>query len=402
MKVFYSWQSDTPSKVGRSFVRDALEIAIEGLDFAEAERPEIDQDTKGILGSPVIADTIFAKIREADVVVSDVTLTGQTPVGKRACNSNVAIELGYALGVHGDAVLLKVMNTHFGSPADLPFDLAHRRWPVQFRLSPEADSAERGRVIGALAKELRRILQQYIAAVRLPLAQKFSPTSSTYNAAAYWDKLDKLGTRDMGDSGQIYLMYPDDKPLIYLRIWPGEPIPPLTVTQLFEQPGTSMAPLCGGVSQWSNDRNRFGRMTYAAAGDTGELLSSTQVLKTGEIWGVNQFLLRERPEHPELPKFIPTAAYESGLRNSLNEYLRVARTHFGYPGRVVVESGLVRVDDYHLAMPDHFFERFWGPLFGDVRVEAEVDADKEESVEAALFKIYQAVFEAAGKRRPSD
>lgn len=51
MKVFYSWQSDTPAKVGRTFIRDALEAAIAGLHLEDAVRPEIDQDTKGVLGS---------------------------------------------------------------------------------------------------------------------------------------------------------------------------------------------------------------------------------------------------------------------------------------------------------------------------------------------------------------
>jgi len=31
MKVFWSWQSDTPGKIGRHFVRDALQAAIERL-----------------------------------------------------------------------------------------------------------------------------------------------------------------------------------------------------------------------------------------------------------------------------------------------------------------------------------------------------------------------------------
>jgi len=31
-------------------------------------------------------------------------------------------------------VLLKVMNTHYGPPDELPFDLRHRRWPVKYRI----------------------------------------------------------------------------------------------------------------------------------------------------------------------------------------------------------------------------------------------------------------------------
>jgi hypothetical protein len=63
MKVFYSWQSDTESKVNRAFIREAPEAAIAVLELEDAERSKIDQDAKGVLGSPVIADTIFQKIR---------------------------------------------------------------------------------------------------------------------------------------------------------------------------------------------------------------------------------------------------------------------------------------------------------------------------------------------------
>lgn len=55
---------------------------------------ELDQDTKGVLGSPPIADVILNKIKAADVVVSDVTLVASGRGDKRHINSNVAIELG--------------------------------------------------------------------------------------------------------------------------------------------------------------------------------------------------------------------------------------------------------------------------------------------------------------------
>jgi hypothetical protein len=229
MKVFYSWQSDAPNNVGRSFIREALDAAASGLHLDEAERPVIDQDTSGVLGSPVIADTIFQKIRLAKVVVADVTLTGQTSDGKRLANSNVAIELGYAIGVHGDGVLLKVMNTHYGPPEDLPFDLAHRRWPVQFKLSPDASAPERQRVRDALAQTLRKILEAYIEANRPP-AEFFEPTPSTFNSAAYWQKDEVLAKTEAiptrGAESES-LRYGVDEPLMYLRIWPTTKIAPL-------------------------------------------------------------------------------------------------------------------------------------------------------------------------------
>jgi hypothetical protein len=59
MKIFYSWQSDTPKEVGRTFIREALDAAVAGIEVDEPDRPTIDQDTQGVLGSPVIADTIL-------------------------------------------------------------------------------------------------------------------------------------------------------------------------------------------------------------------------------------------------------------------------------------------------------------------------------------------------------
>src|SRR5271155_3827103 len=106
MKIFYSWQSDTPRDTGKDFIREALDVAVSGLQIDESERPVIDQDTAGVLGSPVVADTIFDKIKAADVVVVDVTLTGKTAKDKPLINSNAAIELGYAIGLHGDEGLL--------------------------------------------------------------------------------------------------------------------------------------------------------------------------------------------------------------------------------------------------------------------------------------------------------
>jgi hypothetical protein len=62
MKIFWSWQSDTPGKVGRHFVRDALRLAIEALKQApDVEEPtaaetretiHLDYDRQGVTGSP--------------------------------------------------------------------------------------------------------------------------------------------------------------------------------------------------------------------------------------------------------------------------------------------------------------------------------------------------------------
>ena len=333
------------------------------------------------------------RFREANVVVVDVTLIGKTAREKRLINSNVAIEMGYALGMHGDEVLLKVMNNHYGPPDDLPFDFRHRRWPVRFSLSPEASQSQRQRVLNQLSAELKDIISQYIEASRPP-PEVFLPTQSTYSRAVYWQPPEALV--EIGDptsQGVRQYRYDPDKPLIYLHIWPHEKVKPLSAKLLSEYNKVSIEPLCGTPSGWSNHRNRFGHIAYAWEADTDTLLSTTQVFKTGEIWGVNRYMLR-----PRLPirNFIPIPAFETRLRQSLTKYLTSASSHLGYKPMVHVDFGMVNVNGFVLALPTNVDS---DRIFEDVAVSVTLSADDSASIEAALVKIFSAVYEAAGEIR---
>ena len=78
--VFYSWQSDSPSATNRNLIEDALSRAVRAIrrDDAATVEPVVDRDTAGIPGAPAIADSIYAKIAEADVFVADVTIVNPT------------------------------------------------------------------------------------------------------------------------------------------------------------------------------------------------------------------------------------------------------------------------------------------------------------------------------------
>jgi hypothetical protein len=393
MKIFYSWQSDTPKEVGRTFIREALDAAVAGIEVDEPDRPTIDQDTQGVLGSPVIADTIFQKIRAANVVVADVTLTGQTTSGKRLVNSNVAIELGFAIGVHGDKVLLKVMNTHYASPKHLPFDLAHRRWPLQYRLPPDAISEVRQQVRDKLVSELQPILEAYILANR-PAPQPFVRTPSTVNAAAYWQVNESVVPSSGAQvvKNVASLRFDPTQALTYLRVWPDQVIQPLSnqlVNSEFDK--SVIEPFCGTLRGWSNARNRHGRIAYALDHDS-TLSGTTQVFWNGEIWGINHYQLRERNGYP---KFVPMVSFEQRIWGSLSKYAQTARSHFGYPPNIQFEFGLVNVAGYKLAVSDNSLS---DEIFGDVKVVGVVDM-LDESIEAAKDKILTGVYEAAGLSR---
>ena len=168
MKIFWSWQSDTPEQIGKYLVRDALKGAINKLkqaeDIDEPIRDDIhlDQDTQGTTGSPDLVATIFGKIEKSEVIVADVTIVGKTDEDKRLINSNVAIELGYALHACTDARVLLVFNKHYGSYEHLPFDLRHKGGAVVFDLAPEADRKQISAVRASLADEFVRKLKPFL------------------------------------------------------------------------------------------------------------------------------------------------------------------------------------------------------------------------------------------------
>ncbi len=160
MKIFWSWQFDTPGKTGRHFVWDVLGDAIAVLkEPSDVEEPSerearealhLEDDRKGVEGSPDLAPTIFKKIDRAAVFIADVTLVGERSISadspteappKKLINSNVAIEYGYALRALTDARVLMIQNVHYGDREELPFDLKHKAGPIQFRLAPDATKA---------------------------------------------------------------------------------------------------------------------------------------------------------------------------------------------------------------------------------------------------------------------
>src|SRR6185437_8056425 len=107
---------------------EATNAAGDELGLEDAERPEIDHDTKNTPGMAEIPATILKKISESAVFVADVTPIGKSPDGKALPNPNVMIELGWAMSEVGPDKIIGVLNTASGwKPDDLPFDIRHRR-----------------------------------------------------------------------------------------------------------------------------------------------------------------------------------------------------------------------------------------------------------------------------------
>jgi hypothetical protein len=162
--IFYSWQSDLPNSTNRGLIQKALENAAKALvkDGTVDVQPVIERDTLGIPGAPDIAKAIFAKIDAADVFVADVSIINGKDGGKLTPNPNVLVELGYALGVLGDARIILVANTEYGEIKELPFDLRMRRTVPYSAIEGADDTATarndlQGKLKGALTAALSGI-----------------------------------------------------------------------------------------------------------------------------------------------------------------------------------------------------------------------------------------------------
>lgn len=135
IKIFYSWQSDLPSKDTRGLIGEGIKKAVR--KYRNTVEIDADSDTRGETGSPDIVQTIFSKIDNCDIFIADVSIInkfylidGEKRVldSVKCCpNPNVLIELGYAIQAVGWENILCVFNSDYGDIEDLPFDIDHHR-----------------------------------------------------------------------------------------------------------------------------------------------------------------------------------------------------------------------------------------------------------------------------------
>ena len=164
--VFYAWQSDTPQRFNRYLIRMALEMAARRIneDAALAVEIHIDSDTQGVPGQPPVTETILKKIAACDIFAPDFTFAARTDAGKFIPNPNVMVEYGYALRAKGHSAMLPIMNTVFGPPESLPFDMGHLRHPIQFYVSATAKNPERRAARKSLCDKIEVALRVMLAA----------------------------------------------------------------------------------------------------------------------------------------------------------------------------------------------------------------------------------------------
>ena len=356
MNVFWSWQSDSFEKNNHFFVRDALAQALkqvaDDLDLTEAERPEVDHDTKGEPGLVSIVDKIFEKISQAAVFVGDLTYVGKTEKGKLLPNPNVMIELGHAITSLGPERIILVSNRAYGGrPEDLPFDLRHRRAPISYNLPDTASNDDRNKVqrelVRALASALSgclgRVIEQASKTVEYPAAPERSDDRSTWLMTG--QSIQHHGFFHQGEDTRTVL----EEPRFYLRMIPakydGNKRPREIHDLRSQHPLNVLHPWVnrdGGV-------NSLGVVSVGISRDQMAHAATQWFKKTSEVWAFNcnATFIREDGQ-----RLLSWGVIPRSWREHLDSTLAFLN-HIGVRGPLQVEAGVTGLKD-----------SVWGSNFG--------------------------------------
>lgn len=423
LKVFYAWQSDRALRLCKNFIRQALDEAAakigKDLSIEEAERQIlIDQDTQGVPGSPAVADVILEKIRTADIFIGDLTfideMNGRSPGDTGIPNPNVMLEYGYALHALGDRRIIAVMNSSYGAPDKLPFDLSHKRWPICYSAINVDDTSEgqvgrrevRKKLAISLATALRSFLTGFPDEPVIARAE-YKPVAMADGLGRLCPDGEVLCVRDQllptDDNREIRLK---SGPYLYLRVIPKFVQGALSVVDARSLMQGKLQPLAAARSSagWSTGRNERGAVGfYTIDSDLGTAWTAAELFLSKEIWGIDLYHV-----NPDLPKrtgltapYIPTGAVEEVFVDGLINFLEVASENLRLDLPLTVETGIAGVKNYRLAVD---YKCFDSNIIGMILKE-NITYNTELNqwgldVYEILKPFFEEIYDAAGEKRP--
>ena len=132
--IFFSWQSDTKRKE-IDILDHALTQAAETLERDYGYQIIIDNSTLGEAGMPNITQSIMRKIDDCDIFLCDLTpvqkfekdAIGGKIIIKQLPNSNVLVELGYAMSAVGVDYIIPLAHKGDWLDFEMPFDINHNK-----------------------------------------------------------------------------------------------------------------------------------------------------------------------------------------------------------------------------------------------------------------------------------
>ena len=405
--IFYSWQSDAPNSINRTFIGRALEDAAKNLNRSEGSDVEdvvrLDQDTQDVPGSPAIVDTILAKIAACDVFVPDVTFMPAS--GERHTpNPNVMIEYGYALKTLGPERIVAVMNTHFGEPTELPFDMRHRRFPLSYHLAPDADGETRRRVRERLSAEVSSAIAAVLDRHPRPAAeQPLFERSPAFDGGATFVEANELFPMWVDGQGDTQRSFPIG-PKLFLRLMSRDAVPPIGRAAILEVLAASELWPLGHLRYggWGMVTNQHGGGYVARHPADNSLIGAiSQIILTREIWGIETHLLTHAASRPWINRdypVIPVTLLRQVFEDGLTRYLKVAGEHLGLTPPLAAVAGVANLENHRLTLSQ---TQISSQIYESSISREIVIEDPDPPAAEILHPFYAALYDAVGVRLPS-
>jgi hypothetical protein len=310
--VFYAWQSDRPSGRNRYFIQKAATEAAAKLtaDSSCGYAVRIDQDTTGEPGLCDIPATILKRIDNSDAFLCDLTYVAESGAEDdaedfepRLCsNPNVLFELGYAFKSMGPERIVCVMNEKYGPVASQIFDLAHRRFPIAYRLPNEnlSNKQVEAGLVDALVSAIRGV-------IRLGARSATGSAERIRNIRRTYEEQIR-----QGEFNGLYR----PRGAIAIAVIPG---PGTHIENECLDPGNVWPP---GAGSWDT-RNR-GNAVVTFSERAGMRYAAAELRNDGVILVANTFMLGSLDK--EAPPYVPGAGTEKLIISSVSKYLEVLRT----------------------------------------------------------------------------
>jgi hypothetical protein len=368
MKIFWSWQSDIEGNVSRHFIKNCLKNAVDLLNEETIfeSRVEVDHDTKDVLGSPSITETIFNKIKNCTVFIGDLTPITSTKK-RKVMNPNVAIEIGYALALLGDDKVITIMNNSFGSISDLPFNLRHKRGPLTYSLNNRASKNEIEKEEKKLTNILKVILKDYITNSKLEL--KTSLNLDLNGHAIFFDlkkPLLMLSSDVRGSLKDKGYLFTKSNSYIYTKIIPQKELKFLKndlSKAMFDGNNFKVSPLFKSPDRTA-DVNKYGSIIVKFDKKGDNLISDfIQIFENGTIVSISNSFLFYSGNKVYLINL--KDGLEKNIKNGVNLLKNLIASEKDI--EINIEIGLINGDNCSVILPNPTGNRYYtepekGPL----------------------------------------
>jgi hypothetical protein len=401
--AFYAWQSDRPAKINKDFIRKALDSAADRIsaDSSLGVELKIDSDTQGVPGTPPVTATILDKIDRCDLFIPDVTFVASTEDGKLVPNPSVMTEYGYALRAKTTAVMMPIMNTAFGLPEELPFDMGHLRYPIQYHVETGVSDGQRRADRDALSRKIEVHLREQIAATQpsLPTPLEFPKAEARDGPARFRLPNHPLGkqwsTIPFRQTPQHDISLSKGS-AIWLRLFPtSDSGKRWSSNELKDQASSgpvNLVPFIADSPFWIRAEDGIGMCSFVAASET-MTNSVAFAFETGEVWSVDTELMTYFPDG------ILIGEIENLYPDRLLKY-----------GHYIVSLGLAPPFDWiagisdtkgrYLRVPIPVSATYQGPECLAEQIIVEGNYDGKQSPADALAPFFNMIYHKCGMSRP--